>query len=159
MPTRKSQFALWLLALVTLLTLSACDDNTIYSHYESTSLAGWERGDTLHFKNIVVKATTDYKEEIGLRINDSFPFMSLFLVVEQHVRPRHVVRMDTLSCRLVDKDGHVKGRGLSFYQYNFHLTTLQLQAGDTLDISVRHNMKRESLPGIANVGMTISRNK
>ena len=129
--------------------LTACNRNTIYSHYESTSLEGWERSDTLFFEDIVVKATADYKEEIGLRINDEFPFMSLFLVVEQHIRPMNTYRTDTVS--------YVKGRGLSYYQYNFHLTTLHLNAGDTLDIRVRHNMKREILPGIANIGMTISK--
>ena len=123
----------------------------------ATSLEGWERSDTLFFEDIVVKATADYKEEIGLRINDEFPFMSLFLVVEQHIRPMNTYRTDTVSCRLIDQNGYVKGRGLSYYQYNFHLTTLHLNAGDTLDIRVRHNMKREILPGIANIGMTISK--
>ena len=137
--------------------LTACNRNTIYSHYESTSLEGWERSDTLFFEDIVVKATADYKEELGLRINDEFPFMSLFLVVEQHIRPMNTYRTDTVSCRLIDQNGYVKGRGLSYYQYNFHLTTLHLNAGDTLDIRVRHNMKREILPGIANIGMTISK--
>lgn len=144
---------LWLLVM-----LCSCDGRTLYSHYESTDINGWERGDTLSFEDIVVKATGDYKEEIGLRINDSYPFRNLFLVVEQRVRPMHAVHIDTLSCRLIDKDGRVRGRGLSYYQYNFHLTTLHLNAGDTVDIRVRHHMKREILPGIANVGMRLEKN-
>ena len=77
--------------------------------------------------------------------------------MEQVINPRNQIRIDTLSCRLIDKNGMVKGRGLSYYQYNFHLTTLQLNAGDTLNVRVRHHMKREILPGIANVGIRLSK--
>ena len=153
---RKSRILI--LCLITVaLACGSCDRNTIYNHYESTPIEGWERSDTLHFDQIIVKASTNYKEEIGLRINDDFPFQSLFLVVEQVINPRNQIRIDTLSCRLIDKNGMVKGRGLSYYQYNFHLTTLQLNAGDTLNVRVRHHMKREILPGIANVGIRLSK--
>ena len=108
-------------------------------------------------RNIAIKASTQYKEEIGLRINDNFPFQNLFLVVEQDIRPLHQHRIDTLNCKLIDKYGTIKGRGLSYYQYNFHLTTLQLNAGDTLDVHIRHHMKREILPGIANIGIKLSK--
>lgn len=135
----------------------SCDRNTVYHHYETTSIDSWERSDTLFFRNIAIKASTQYKEEIGLRINDNFPFQNLFLVVEQDIRPLHQHRIDTLNCKLIDKYGTIKGRGLSYYQYNFHLTTLQLNAGDTLDVHIRHHMKREILPGIANIGIKLSK--
>ena len=77
--------------------------------------------------------------------------------MEQEIRPQHLLRTDTLNCRLIDKNGTVKGRGLSYYQYNLHLTTLRLNAGDTLNIRVRHFMKRENLPGIANIGVRLSK--
>ncbi len=137
--------------------LTACNEKTVYSEYESIAVEGWARNDTIAFNDIVIKATTDYKEEIGVRINDAFPFLGLFLYVEQEIRPGHIIRTDTLSCRLMDEEGNVKGRGLSFYQYNFHLTTLHLYAGDTLSIRIRHNMRRETLPGVANIGMRISK--
>ena len=153
---QKSKY--YILTLITVaLALAGCDRDTIYYHYESTPLNGWERSDTLFFRDIAVKASSNYKEEIGLRINDDFPFQSLFLVVEQEIMPQNIMRTDTLSCRLIDKDCIVKGRGLSFYQYNFHLTTLHLNAGDTLNVRIRHYMRRESLPGIANIGIRLSK--
>lgn len=152
---KSKHYILTLIAVA--LALAGCDRDTLYYHYESTPIDGWERSDTLFFRNIAVKASSNYKEEVGLRINDDFPFQSLFLVVEQEVRPHNITRTDTLSCRLIDKNGIVKGRGLRFYQYNFHLTTLQLNAGDTLNVRIRHHMKRESLPGIANIGIKLSK--
>ena len=152
--SKKIYILIW---ITVALAFVACDRDTIYYQYESTPLNGWERNDTLFFKDIVVKASYNYKEEIGLRINDDSPFQSLFLVVEQEIRPQHLLRTDTLNCRLIDKNGTVKGRGLSYYQYNLHLTTLRLNAGDTLNIRVRHFMKRENLPGIANIGVRLSK--
>ena len=149
---------LLIMTLITVaLALASCNRNTIYSHYENTPIEGWERFDTLTFSEIPIKANAYYREEIGIRINDRFPFQSLFLVVEQHIRPSNTVRTDTLSCKLIDNNGYVKGRGLTYYQYSFHLTTLHLNAGDTLDIRIKHNMRKEILPGVADVGMTISK--
>jgi gliding motility-associated lipoprotein GldH len=65
------------------------------------------------------------------------------------------VKRDTLNCSLIERDGRVKGKGVSFYQYNFHLNDLDLRAGDSLSINIRHNMKREILPGIADVGIKL----
>ena len=152
---RSKHFILTMIAVA--LALAGCDRDTLYFHYESTPLLGWERTDTLAFSDIAVKASSNYKEEIGLRINDDFPFQSLFLVVEQEIRPHNIMRTDTLNCRLTDKNGMMKGRGLRFYQYNVHLTTLHLNAGDTLNVRIRHHMKRESLPGIANIGIKLSK--
>ncbi len=152
----KSKFLIMILFTVAW-ALASCNRNTVYSHYEDTSLDGWERTDTLKFNDIVIKANADYIEEVGIRISDRFPFQSLFLVAEQHVRPSGTFRTDTFSCKLIDRNGYVKGRGLTYFQYNFHLTTLHLNAGDTLDVCIKHNMRREILPGVANIGITLSK--
>ena len=94
---QKSKKTYILIFMTVALAFVACDRDTIYYHYESTPLDGWERNDTLFFQDIVVKASSNYKEEIGLRINDDFPFQSLFLVVEQEIRPQHLFRTDTLK--------------------------------------------------------------
>ena len=42
---------------------------------------------------------------------------------------------------------------MSYYQYDFPLSTLRLKEGDSLALVVRHAMKREILPGISDVGI------
>ena len=96
-------------------------------------------------------------EEIGLRINSAYPFMSLNLIVEQTVYPSHETHCDTLRCSLIDKQGNAKGRGISHYQYLFHLTTLKLNKGERLYVAIRHDMKREILPGISDIGIRLTR--
>ena len=138
------------LALLILL-LTACDKRTVYNHYEHTPLSGWERNDTLSFAVGPVGESGSYVEDLGLRISNEYPFMSLSLIVDQEVSSTHEKRRDTLACDLIS------GQGVSQYQYSFHLTTMELQSGDKLYVSVRHDMKREILPGISDVGLKLSR--
>ena len=137
--------------------LASCQQHTVYHHYEHTPLTGWEKNDTLAFMTDPMPADGNYTEEIGLRISADYPFMGLYLVVEQTVLPSNEVRHDTLSCSLIDEKGNTMGNGISHYQYLFHLTTLSLKKGDRLYVAIRHDMKREILPGIADVGVRIKR--
>lgn len=136
--------------------LASCDRKTIYYHYEHAPIAGWEKNDSLSFDIPPVSAGL-YREELGLRIDSDYPFMGLSLVIKQTILPSGYVHRDTLNCNLVDKDGNHKGTGISFYQYNFHVNTLRLQEGDSLHITVRHNMKREIMPGVADIGIRLDR--
>ena len=144
-----------LLIVVVSLVILACKTSTVYYHFESTPIAGWERNDTLKFSVPALKEAGGYREDISLRLNSDYPFMGLTIIVDQTVFPgqRHV--SDTVNCRVVDEEGNVKGRGLGFYEYDYPLTHLRLNAGDSLQINVRHNMKREILPGVADVGIRV----
>ena len=137
--------------------LTGCDSRTVYDHYEHTPVSGWEKNDTLVFETEPIMQEGRYKEEIGLRINGSYPFMGLNLQVEQTILPSKDTHSKTLSCQLIDDEGNAKGRGVSHYQYMFHLTTLQLNRGDRLRVAIRHGMKREILPGISDIGIRLQK--
>ncbi len=145
--------------ILTVLTVAAamasCNRNTVFYRYDHTPVAGWEKNDTLTFDVSPVPRAGSYREEIGLRINGSYPFTGLCLIVEQTIYPSGVSVSDTLNCRLIDADGTVRGRGVSYYQYSFHLTDMRLEQGDSLHVCVRHNMKREILPGISDIGLRV----
>lgn len=146
-----------LLMLIAALTLTACDLRTIHDRYAHTGNEGWERSDTVAFSNIVVPKDGVYAEAIGLRLHSGYPFQGLTLIVEQSVRPRGTVCTDTLRLRLTDANGQSLGSGTGLSQHRFPLRSLTLQEGDTLSIRIRHNMKRETLPGITDVGAWVRR--
>ena len=156
MKNNKTRFATKLLMAVALPLTVACDRQTAYNHFEHTSVNGWEKNDTLTFDVGALERGGNYREEVGLRINSLYPFQGLCLVIEQQKLPMGIVRSDTLNCSLLDDKGNVKGKGVGYYQYSFHLTDLSLNEGDSLHISIHHNMKREILPGIADVGIKLS---
>lgn len=149
--------SLSILLITVVLALAGCDNNTVYHHYEQTSVSGWERSDTLLFNVASAKSDAVLKEEVELRINNTYPFMGLCLVVEQTTYPSNVRHIDTLNCQLIDEEGQTKGDGLNYIQYHFHLTDISVSEGDSLAIAIHHNMKREILPGVVDVGIRLAK--
>ena len=139
------------------IALSSCDSDVIYDKYNHTPLVGWEKNDTLSFDVPPVKDAGRYRLELGLRTSTSFPFTGLSLVVEHTVEPDHMLYTDTVNCRLADEKGNVLGNGVSCFQYNFIVSDISLNKGDSLHICVRHIMKREIMPGISDVGLKLTR--
>ena len=137
--------------------ITSCDRLPIYCHYEPTPTSGWEKNDTISFSIPRITETGYYKEELGLRINENYPFLGLCLIIQQTVLPSGYCHNDTLNCNLIDKQGKVKGPGINHYQYTFHVNTIRLAEGDSLHIHVKHNMKRDIMPGVTDIGIRIER--
>ena len=146
-----------ILMLTVATTFVSCNRKTVYDRYGHTPITGWEKNDTLSFHISPMEQDGEYAEELGLRINGAYPFMSLWLVVEQRIYPRNVTLRDTVICRLADSMGNIQGHGISYYQYKIPVIELQLAKGDSIDVFIRHNMKREILPGISDVGLKLTR--
>lgn len=144
-------------AVAAFVATAACTGGTVYHDYMHTQQAGWEKTDTLVFAVPPVGASGKYREVVCMRTTGDFPFKSVTLVVEQRILPRNITRTDILKCTLTDKNGNVEGNGVSMYQYEFELRDIQLDRGDSLDIRIRHDMKRETLSGISDVGVKIAR--
>ena len=143
--------------LLTVLLLTSCKQSTVYYHYENTPESGWEKTDVVVFDMDKMSADAVCQEELALRISNKYPFMRLTLIVEQTVFPAGETMIDTLDCNLIDERGNAQGRGVSQYQYMFPLRSLQLHKGDSLQLSVHHDMKREILPGITSIGIRVKK--
>ena len=63
----------------------------------------------------------------------------------------------SLNCDIIDESGTVMGSGISQYQYDFPVDILQLEEGDSLHVTVIHNMRREVMPNICDVGFTLTK--
>lgn len=146
-----------LLVVMSLLILSACNSRLVYDRYASTPISGWEKNDTLSFDIRPVDGTDTYDMWLGLRTSEAYPFTAITLIVEQHIYPRDTIINDTVSCKITDRHGNASGSGVNFHQYRFPVAALQLQEGDSIHIRVRHDMKREILPGISDVGISLNR--
>lgn len=137
--------------------LLSCTGRKVYDTYNHTFVSGWDRGDVLSYDVPKVKTAAKYSTMLGLRVSDGYPFQSLTLIVEQTVYPKKTTRRDTVNCQIYDSRGTIKGRGISCFQYHYQISQMNLQEGDSLHITVRHDMRREIIPGIADVGIEITR--
>ena len=131
----------------------ACNKEVVYSHYEHTPQSGWEKNDTLIFQIPPVTESGVYEEILGVRIRNDYPFQGLALVIDQTVYPsKQRTRMD-YHCNLIDHDGTPLGNGISYLQYEFHIKEIRLEKGDSIKTYIRHNMKREMMPSITDIGI------
>lgn len=146
-----------ILTALAALILSACESNVVYSQYAHAAIGGWEKNEPLVFDVDSLATEGTYSLTLGMRIANVYPFKNLHMVVEQTVYPEHLVITDTVTCNVADRRGTMLGHGVSLYQYDLPIRKRTYHAGDSLHVKVRHNMKREILPGIADVGITIKR--
>lgn len=144
------------MGIIAATALQSCNESKVYDKYDHTPLSGWEKNDTLRFDIPRLTADGMYESTLGLRITDNYPFMWLTLIVEQRLMPADTIFTDTVKCELTDRNGKTRGKGVSYYQFRFPVTKMQLSKGDSLHIRVRHDMKREMLPGISDVGISLS---
>jgi len=149
--------------LLTILTVAVaalfagCDSKTVYSHYEHTPQEGWEKIDTLFFEVPPVKEAGIYQEEIGIRTDIGFPFQSLALNVAQDVLPQGEHYQTTINCVLYDETGKERGSGISRFQTVVYLTDVKLNEGESMRISITHNMRRELMSGVSDIGIILTK--
>lgn len=153
---RKNSWETVLLGLI-VCVLTACQQRAAFSHYESVPIDGWDREDTVQFMLGPIVEGNVFCETLGLRASQAFPFMNLSLIVEQEAIPSGLVRCDTINIPIIDTDGIPIGKGINHFQYNIALNDINLLTGESLFVSIRHNMKREYLPGITDVGITLTK--
>ena len=131
----------------------SCATDTVYYSYAHTPVAGWEKNDTLTFNIPGMAAPGTYSQQVGLRMTSACPFTSISLIVEQRIMPRGKVLTDTIKCPITDIRGNFLGDGISSFQYMFPLREVTLNKKDSIHVSIRHNMKREILPGVSDIGL------
>ena len=153
---RKNNLLITLFVIMVAVCMVSCNRKNVYIDYLHVPVTGWDKNDTLTYDVSPLKAGK-YREVLGVRIDRSYPFMSLSLVVKQTILPSGYVHCDTLNCKLVDENGKFRGQGVSYYQQTFHLNTIRLHEGDSLHINIKHNMKREVMLGVSDIGFRIDK--
>ena len=104
-----------------------------------------------------MKEAGTYQEEIGIRTDLDYPFQSLALVVAQEIHPKGDILQTVKNCTLYDESGKERGNGISRFQNVIYLSDIQLEKGDSLRICITHNMRREMISGLSDIGMILTK--
>lgn len=135
----------------------ACNDGRIYDHYEHIEADGWERSDTVSFGFPCTHDGT-YSINVGLRANQKFPYKTISMIVEQTIFPSRKTWRDTITCQIIDDNGYLTGKhGISNCEIRHNLTNYRLQKNDSVRIRINHCMRRETIPGISEIGINATR--
>ena len=116
---------------------------------------GWERSDTLYYTVATPLDSGLFSSYVNIRVAETYPYQELTLIVEQQLLHADTITADTLNITLADPEGHFGGEGLSLLDYTTPLGTIMLNKTDTMKVTIRHNMRRELLPGISGIGFTL----
>lgn len=141
----------------------SCTGHKVYDSYDHTPLQGWDRVDELSYYVPALKDSGRYVTNLGLRITETYPFQALTLIVQQKVYNKERGKAclqtytDTLNCTLFDDKGAIKGNGISYFQYHYRVSEIEFHKGDSLHITVRHGMRREIMPGISDIGISLTK--
>jgi len=139
-----------------LIMLCGCQRQIVYHEFRHISEPGWDKTDTLHFDIAPLKDDGLYHIDAELRTDKNYPFQQLTIEVHQTVYPSKETYYDEINCKLVSEEGEIGGDGISYFQYQFSVRDLRLHQGDSIHLSVTHNMKREIMPGIDDAGIRLS---
>ena len=148
--------AIVFVVLLALIVLCGCQQQVAYHEFRHIYEPGWDKSDTIHFDTRSLSAGGSYRLDAELRTDKNYPFQKLTIEIEQTVYPSNEKYHDVIDCDLISEEGVIEGDGISYFQYQFHVRDLSLHQGDSVHICLTHNMKREIMPGITDVGIRLS---
>lgn len=144
--------------LVMAFMLTACDiSDTPYHHYTDISEEGWLNRDTLTFKVDTIRKAGDYTTYLCVRTQYEYPYRYLSVIAEQTVMPKGKKQKAVEKLEIVNKEGAQGGTGITYHTYEVPMFDEALAPGDSMRIAVKHNMTRETMPGIISVGIKVKR--
>lgn len=141
--------------MLLLTVATACDKKLVFAAYQQADARGWEKNDAFDFQTDTLKESATYAMTLGLRVNDKYPFQNLHVVIDQTAMPSRQMVTDTVTCHVADRRGRPLGHGVALYQFDIPVRKRFYLAHSTVRFRVRHNMKREILPGVADIGITL----
>ncbi len=142
-------------ALLIFLVL-ACEGNIPSAQFRNIQAEGWSSADTLSFDFDSIPRAGTYAVMLSLRTSSapSYPYLDLTLALRRDNSGKIGVP-DSLCVALNKENGTPVGRGVTLYQHDFCIDTLQLQQADHLHYTIAHCMRRSPLPGIHDVGLSL----
>lgn len=153
---------LYIIALMVItMGAASCSDPRTYDQYRSVLLQGWSRNDTLSF-DIPRQWEGNYQLDLCIRAAQTYPYRNISMIIERKViyyrqrKKREKTYNDTINCEIINDKGILVGRkGISNTEIRQAITAFRLNRNDSMHVTIRHIMSRESLPGISDVGIRL----
>ena len=139
--------------------LVSCNNETVYHKFVNIEGGEWTKQNKFTFEagSFDSDMTVDESVELRLWARD-YPYGNISILVEQTLFPAKTKTVDTLTYVFSRRQGDKETRspdGPAFFQVSMPLKTLSLRKGDSLSVTLRHNMKCMALPGVVDVGLKL----
>ena len=139
--------------------LVSCNNETVYHKFVNIEGGKWTKQNKFTFEAGSFDSDMTVEESVELRLwARDYPYGNISILVEQTLFPAKTKTVDTLTYVFSRRQGDKETRnpdGPAFFQVSMPLKTLSLHKGDSLSVTLRHNMKRIVLPGVVDVGVKL----
>ena len=158
MKTNRQISLLLSIIIVGLVSLTACQHRTVYTHFQSIPVQGWHQDSILAYHFTIDDTLSEYNILITLRHTSRYPFQNVWMFVQEK-QDMNIIHTDTIEGYMADDYGRWIGKGIN----NYELTLLYadnyrfLHPGDYL-FTLQQGMRTEWLQGVEDVGLTINKN-
>lgn len=160
---RHKVFSLFYIIALMVIAVGAvsCSDPRTYDQYKNVSLQGWSRNDTLTF-DIPRQWEGNYQLDLCLRATQTYPYRNISMIMDRKViyykqhKKQEKTYSDTINCEIINDKGILVGqKGITSTEIRQAITAFRLNRNDSMHVTIRHIMNRESLPGISDTGITL----
>jgi gliding motility-associated lipoprotein GldH len=147
--------------------LQRCDriESVAYSNYKGVRTAGWLSEDALLFDPFAVADSSNFSADelydvvISVRHNDSYPYDTLWLSLEQPLLEQNRFICDTVPVAFTNALGMWRGEG----QRNIFIVADTIARGVHINpgwqLAISHAMTNDTIPGINDIGVIILKHK
>lgn len=146
------------IVIMAICPLMSCTTDTVYHHFRHTAEEGWDKRDTFYFTIDTLLREGDYRTTLCLRTDATYPYRNLSVRAAMTVRPGNTSIMQRLDFRIENQDRRANGNGITLKNHEKYIGTIHLKPGDSLTVKVAHNMRRETMPGIKDIGIKVTKN-
>jgi len=140
------------------LALVSCDNNRYYEHNEAIANNTWFYDDAKVFELEIEDSLLSFNFYINVRNTVDYEFANLYFFIKSEL-PDGEFALDTVECQLADYQGKWLGDGRGEFRDNSFILreNMRFQKKGTYRFCLKHGMRRDSLKGIADVGIRLER--
>ncbi len=143
------------LAAATALAATSCGGSRAYDSAQPVDVDGWEKDDAADFP-IGRLPRGRYRMVLTFRATGSYPYRDLGFTITTRRLPSGRTTTRRVKCAVFDDQGQPAGtRGVSANSYIYNVGTLDAQPGDSIVVTLAHDMIQDDVPGITSVGLTL----
>jgi gliding motility-associated lipoprotein GldH len=136
----------------------SCNNDIIFEKNKKIDEGTWDYKKPVKFEVNIKDTLTLHNFYVNVRNSGEYPYINLYLFIRT-ILPDKRMAVDTIEFMLADEKGEWHGSGLGdikSLQILFKENLRFLQAGKYIFV-FRHGMRKKSLKGIMDIGLTIEK--
>ncbi len=135
-----------------------CDNSRIFEEYRPVKDHQWLHKDTITYQVNIQDTNSHYNIYLNLRNKINYPYRNIWLLFKT-VGPDNQTSKSKMNFKLANKKGQWLGQGLGdIYDHRYRISKkAKFRHLGNHTFRINHLMRKDTLPGIMNVGLRLEK--